>query len=473
MKPLGEGFTRLLLALAIGGTFTSAIGAEADGLAGRCLLDEQGRHLIPGGYVVLENVHYTPDDYRRMVRMGANFQVIRTPLGQLGGWPGVPPKPDCLEQFDAMVRMGKDAGLRTVFKLVVYGIRPFGNEQWDALWHNANGSQDTLLAAWGKLWNRYKDDPSVFGYDLLNEPQRGLDPDYDRCQRENLLPLLRRLTDAMHKISPEKWALYQPLLRKPEDQWNKGKNPAVAIEEPFGRERIIYAPHLYRMETPLIVAILDDFQRQAAISKAPLLLGEWGAPTRSTTDEDPTEQARYTKAYQVTANELDTRGIGGIKAWFCGFRKPIPVQGSTNWITWAIFSDDTPAGRVERKYITDVLARPRPLVVAGRLERYGNDFASLNFETTLKTDPALGVTEIFVPADRLYPRGFRVEVGPGLTLAHDPGTTLLRTVRAAGAANSEQAKQVRWDNDTQHLLIEKWVGNAQRLTVKVMPEIKE
>lgn len=277
----------------------------------------------------------------------------------------------------------------------------------------------------------------------------------------------------MHKISPDKWALYQPLLRKPEDQWNKGKNPVVAIEEPLGRERIIYAPHLYRMELPLIQTILDDFVRQAAISKAPLLLGEWGPPTRATTDGSPAEQARYAKVYQATARELDARGIGGIKAWFCGARKPIPVKDSTNWMTWAIFSDNTPAGRIERKYITDVLARPRPLVVAGRLEQYGTDFATLTFEMTLKTDPALGATEIFVPEDRHYRCGFRVEVRPGLKLAHDPGVAALRTMHAADPADREQAGRIRWDDETQPLIIEKWVGDTLNLTVKVMPGVLE
>ena len=239
------------------------------------------------------------------------------------------------------------------------------------------------MAAWSKIWIRYKDEPSVFGYDLFNEPQRGLGRDYDCCQREQLLPLLRRLTDVVHDISPEKWALYQPLLRKREDQPAPGKNPVVQIREPFGRERVIYAPHLYQMDVSVIGPMLDDFQRQAMLSRAPLLLGEWGPPTRATTDGDPAEQARYTKVYQRTVNELDARCIGGIKAWFCGARKPIPVPGSTNWMTWAIFSDKSPAGRVERKYITDVIVRPRPLVVAGRLKRYTYDFTARRFEITL------------------------------------------------------------------------------------------
>ena len=459
----------MFLALVIGSTFVAVPRGGAEELVTECLLDEQGRQLVPGGYVVMETVPYTPSDYQRMVRMGANFQVVRVPLGRIGGWKGQPPDPSCLQQFDALVRMGKDAGLMTIFKLVVYGIRPFGDEQWNRIWHDTDGTQDTLVAAWSRIWTRYKDEPSVFGYDLLNEPQRGLDRDYDRCQRERLLPLLRRLTDAMHAVSPEKWALYQPLLRKREDQSTPGRNPVVQIQEPFGRQRIIYAPHLYQMDPSVIGPMLDDFQRQAILSRAPLLLGEWGSPTRATTDVDLAEQARYTKVYQLTVNELEARGIGGIKAWFCGARKPISVPGSTNWMTWSIFSDESPAGLVERKYITDVIVRPRPLVVAGRLKRFGNDFAEHRFEMTLAPDASLGGTEIFVPEDRHYPAGFRVEVGPGLTIAHDPVSHQLHTLEAATAGDRKQAELVRWDNNMQRLFIEKWVGRAPVLTVRILP----
>ena len=59
------------------------------------------------------------------------------------------------------------------------------------------------------------------------------------------------------------------------------------------------------------------------------------------------------------------------------------------------------------------------------------------FEMTLKTNPALGATEIFVPAERLYLRGFRVEVGSGLVLAYDPEATTLRTVRGATIADRD------------------------------------
>jgi hypothetical protein len=436
--------------------------------------DETGRELVLGGFVALTedgkgNIRYTPDDYRRMVRMGANIQVIRTTLGRLGGWPGKAGDPAYFSQLDEMVRLGKEAGLKTVFKLVVYDIRPFGNAQWDAIYHNTNGAQDALVAAWKKVWVRYQNEPSVFGYDLLNEPQRGMDPDEERCSRKELLPTLRRLADALHAVSPGKWALYQPLFRDAGD----GVGPFQPMKEAFGRDRVIYAPHLYTKDLKFLTQTLDRYQREAALSKAPLLLGEWGPSAPLAADTSPQLQASYTKVYQATANALDQRGIGGIKAWFCGSRSPLKSKHGTNLFTWAIFSDTNAVGHVERKFITDPIARPRPLVVAGKLERYGFDFETRIFEMSLNTDPGLGATGIFVPAERHYPGGFRVEVGPGLTLALAAGAGTLRPVRAADSADQEQAKQIRWDAAAQHLIIDNWVGAVNKLTLRVLPGISK
>jgi len=434
------------------------------------LHDEQSREIVPGGYVAITEdgkgtIQYTPDDYRRMVRMGANFQVIRTTLGRLGGWPGKEGDATYLAQLVAMVRMGKAAGLKTVFKLVIYDVRPFGSAQWDAIYHNTNGTQDALVAAWSKLWNRYKDEPSVFGYDLLNEPQRGLDPDEERCCREGLLPTLRRLADAMHAVSPGKWAIYQPLYR----ETGAGDGPFLPMREPFGRERVIYAPHLYSMDLAMMNKTLDRYLHEAALSKAPLLLGEWGPATDIAADTDPARQTRYTTVYQATANALDQRGIGGIKAWFCGTRAPLTSKKRSNPFTWAIFSDTDPVGHIERKFITDALARPRPLAVAGHLERHGFDFATRTLEVSLQPHAQRGSTEIFVSAERFYPEGFRVEAGPGLTLALKPGVAELSTLNSADETNREQANLVHWDAGSQHIVIKKWIVKSPSLTVKISP----
>lgn len=473
--PIEIPLIRLMRRFAIGLLFTAmaavsvAEPASAEAAGRPRLLDDKGRELVPGGFVVLEKIRYTQDDYRRMVSMGASFQVIRMPVGLIGGWPGTEADPKAMEHFDELVRLGKEAGLRTIFKLVFYGVPPFGDAQWDMIWNNKDGIQDRLIQGWSLIWERYKDDDSVFGYDILNEPAIGLDTDYERIQRDKLLPLLRRMSDRMWEISPAKWVLYQPLLRKPGDQTTKHRDPVVAMDEPFGRERIIYAPHLYQMNTAVIAPMLDALERQAVISDAPLLLGEWGSPTYSDTDGDAELEANHARVYQKTVAEMDDRCVGGIKAWFCGARKPIPVSGGRRWMTWSIFSDRSPAGRVERKYIMDVVVRPRPLVVAGRLERFGTDFKTMTFTMNLEADPKLGATEVFIPAERHYPNGFRLSLGKGLTMDLEPNGEKLRVSAASTEADRKQAGRIHWDGEKSRLTIDRWEMPAGKLVIRVRP----
>jgi endoglycosylceramidase len=438
--------------------------------AAQFIPDEQGRELVPGGFVAITEdrrgvIRYTPDDYRRMVLMGANFQVIRLSLGRLGGWPGATADPSYPAQIDEMVRMGRGAGLKTVFKLVVYGVKGFDATQWDALWKNKNGSQDALLEAWKQLWIRYKDEASVFGYDLLNEPQRGLNPDEHQCVREGLMPVLRKLTDAMHAISPDKWAFYQPLFRDK----GQGVGPFTPMTESIGRDRVIYAPHMYTTDMKKMRETLDRYEREAALSKAPLLLGEWGPSVALTVDSNREKQTMYTKAYQQTAADLDRRGIGGIKAWFCGSRSPLENKKSKTRYTWAIFSDTSPVGLIERKYLVDPLARPRPLVVAGRLHDYGFKFATRTLEMSLKPDTTLGGTEVFLSAYRYYPTGFQVEIGDGLVMALKPDTRQLCIVKSASESDLLQASSIRWDENKLRLIIDQWVDPTPRVAIKILP----
>ena len=212
------------------------------------LRDEQGRHIIPRGYVIVTedkmgDVSYTQEDYYRMVRMGANFQVIRLKLGRLGGYPGNELEESYLLKLDSLVQMGKNAGISSDFKMTVYGSRGFS---WKDFWRNENGEHDALIAAWKLLWERYKDEPAVFGYDLLNEAMRG-DPgiSYEVMESEYLVPLYIRLIDICQRINPDKKILYQPLCIPICDDWDLYVPPFIRMKTPVDRENIVYAPHIY------------------------------------------------------------------------------------------------------------------------------------------------------------------------------------------------------------------------------------
>ena len=128
-------------------------------------------------------------------------------------------------------------------------------------------------------------------------------------------------------------------------------------KEPFGRDRVIYAPHLYSMDLAMMNKTLDRYVREAALSQAPLLLGEWGPATDIAADTDPKKQDATPRSIRRPPTHLDQRGVGAIKAWFCGTRTPLKSKKRTDPFTWAIFSD-TSRRRSRRAEIHHRHARP-------------------------------------------------------------------------------------------------------------------
>ncbi len=427
--------------------------------------DEAGRHLIPRGFVVVTEqngvpTEYTLDDYRRMVRLGANFQVIRLTLGPLGGWPGNELRQDYLEKLDRFVAYGREVGLQTTFKLTVYYSKGFN---WTALWKNENGEQDFVSRAWHVVWKRYQDEPTVFGYDLLNEPHKGTLPDYRTCETDYLVPLYRRLIDELHRVDSSKWAFFQPLLRNNEDR-PQHYNPFVAMLTPLDREKVVYAPHTYEGKLDKIAPTLDRYQTEAARSNAPMMMGEWGPATPEAMDRDWEKQVNFQRIYLTTVREFDRRGLGGMKAWFTG--SDFMMKNKNGPFTRAVFRDPVAVGTAERKYLMYYVARPGPLAVAGRIEQYAFDVATRTFAMRFRPDRTVEGSTIFLGADRHYPDGFSVAFDENLVLACDPlHGGKLRVIRGSRG----DAEKLAWDGKTQRLTVSRWPGNGEVSTLKVFP----
>jgi endoglycosylceramidase len=443
---------------------------ERNGKVALPLSDEQGRHFIPRGFVtvtedVVGPVQYRRGDYLRMVRCGANFQVIRLKLGRLGGWPGARLDKDYLQQVDVMVRLGREAGLKTAFKMTVYGTPGFGgHEGWTRLWLNKNHEHDHIIGAWRAIWQRYRDDPSVFGYDLLNEPFRGtLAEDYRQITQTRLIPLYRRLIDELHKISSEKWAIYQPLLLDINDR-GPDKLPMVEMTMSVDRRRLIFSPHGYFPNAELHAKAVERHLREAALSAAGLMMGEWGRQTYKGMDDDLVKQADYRRLYAEVAAVFDGHGMGMVKAWFTGTRG---WNGKKRNYTWSVFRDTAAVGTVERKYIMDLIARPAPLVVAGRIRHFGFEPATRTFQMTFTADRKQAASEIFVGENRHYPDGFTVVFNDTLQLAHDPLEPEAWCVLQAPAHTDTSA--FRFDARTQRLRVTCWPGVQEKCTLTIIP----
>lgn len=430
------------------------------------LRDAQGRHVVARGFVVTTNdgggeVFFNADDYARMVRMGANYQVIRLELGRLSTFSGCAVEESYLQKLDGLVALGREAGLRTVMKMTVYGARSF---KWEDFWRNEHGELATYEAAWRNIWSRYVDEPSVVGYDLINEPRRlTFDITYDDLTEQYLLPCYRRLIDTQRTYETEKVAICQAIFM------NKGEalenNQYAEVKVPLGRDNVYFSPHVYQADAQQVAPVMARLDREADLWGAPMFIGEWGFPTFATTDGDLVDQHHYTRLYVETVAEFDRLGVGTIKAWFAGNRvmQNFLPRGPS---TWAIFSDQRDVGTVERKYITDVIARPFPSVIAGDLLDFRFDFAARALTFSVRADNTRGASRIFVGADRHYPDGFSIQIGDEWILWSDPlKGGALRVLRVGSTGDSADFV---WDPTTQHLTVLRWPEGAT-LTCRITP----
>ena len=437
------------------------------------LRDAQGRHIIPRGFVVNTNDHkgevfFNSDDYARMVRMGANTQVIRLELGKLSTFPGGTLDLDYLKKLDGLVALGRNSGIKTVFKMTVYGVDKF---VWEEFWLNKKQEHKTYIDAWNVIWKRYANNPSVLGYDVVNEPRKlSMDISYNKLTKKYLIPLYQKIIDESQKINSDKLILFQSIFM------NKGEaidnNQYAEITASLNRKNIVFAPHIYQNNIDLIKPVMDRFDKESEMLNAPILIGEWGFPTFSKTDtvvSGKLGQLKYRELYIKTAEVFDQMGVGSIKAWFLGNRSMqnfLPGGPST----WAIFSDETDAGTVERKYITDVISRPFPQTIAGDIQSFLFNHATRTLDVKIKPDNSKGVSKIFIGANRHYPDGFSILINEDIVLYYNPLKNVgLETYKATLDMDSSN---FIWDAFSQKLVVLKWPTANEYVNLKIVPGLR-
>ncbi|MEM8765155.1 MAG: cellulase family glycosylhydrolase [Bacteroidota bacterium] len=438
------------------------------------LRDASGRHIIPRGFVVNTNDHkgevfFDADDYLRMVRLGANTQVIRLELGKLSNFLGGTLDENYLKKLDTLVSLGQKAAIKTVFKMTVYGVDSF---VWEDFWQNEKNEHKTYIIAWKVVWKRFASNPSVLGYDIVNEPRKlSMDISYNDLTKKYLIPLYQKIIDECHAINPNKKILLQSIFM------NKGEgidnNQYAEITAPIDRSNIIFAPHIYQNKIDFIKPVMDRFDKESDLLNAPILIGEWGFPTFSVTDttiSGKLGQLAYRELYIRTAEVFDQMGVGSIKAWFLGNRTMqnfLPGGPST----WAIFSDKKDAGTVERKYITDVIARPYPQTIAGDIRSFMFDHAKRVLDLKVTPDNRKGMSAIFVGANRHYPDGFSILIGDDVVLVLDPLKNVgLQVHKCPPEMNP---KDFVWDAVTQKLIVIQWPENRELVHIKIVPGIRD
>ena len=145
--------------------------------------------------------------------------------------------------------------------------------------------QDELVNLWTTIAKRYKDEPAVVGYDLLNEPlpsKTGAAQAY----KSQLEPLYKRLTQAIRKIDTKHVIIVEGA------DW---ANDWSVFTQPFDKN-MVYQFHYYCWDTPATLKSIQTYLDYRARLNAPVWVGETGE--------------RDNAIYWATTEYFETQNIG-------------------------------------------------------------------------------------------------------------------------------------------------------------------
>jgi endoglycosylceramidase len=307
---------------------------------------------------------------------------------------------------------------------------------YDHFWANDPGPgnvglQDRYAAAWRHVAERFREEPSVFGYDIFNEPFPGsasvrcLRPGGSERFDRALSAFSRRVLRAIREVDSGTLVFYEPNVL-----FDYG---ADTHHDDLGDPRVGLSFHAYCMAAspglPRLPGTIQDrvcarqeqrvfdlAERHSRRTGAALLLSEFGA----------TDDLR--KLSQTV--ELADRNMASWQYWAYFGRDPCcerPEEGLVHDV------GDPPAGANVKRDKLDVLARPYPRAVAGTPRRWSFDRQKRSFELEYVPRPPAGIelddgaeTDVYLPA-RHYPDGYEVAV-EGAEVVSESNDPILRLV---------------------------------------------
>ncbi len=331
-------------------------------------------------------------------------------------------------------------------RFMVRELAPAVMNAWESFWNDRDGIEQELIDTWAWLAREFRDDTTVAGYDLLNEPNWGLDYDYTIQIRKPAFH--RRALDAIRAV--ERADFHKPVFFEPSAVWS-----AFPIEKavPFtGDDQIVYAPHIYVESISADIGLFgkpviplrfgfEEAQREADAYRTPFWSGEWGwfgAP-----------DGVYATRYAALEDEFQVGGAWWSWRGACGdphgVSWPSGDHGDANGNLLLSRCDD-PAnpGGVEVGLVAAnarVLSRPYPRRFPGTIT-FTSDPASgvLTLDGTVNASADASPFEIWIPGsaspaltlDGLAQQSLDQVPGGWILLASPTGSAVHLTARAAG-----------------------------------------
>ena len=386
------------------------------------LHDDQGRELVLHGLNISNAAKGDPlgvgwhveGDYERMLAWG--FNAVRL----LIFWSCIEPEEgvfdsDYLDRVEERVGWATNHGLYVILDMHqdVYGkkfgsdgapfwatrddglpfesaspwwlkyLQPAVRAAFNHLWCDAD-LQQHYFDTWTRVADRFGSNPTVIGYDMMNEPFFG-DTSPLTFERDKLIPFYQGTKEAIRSVDPDAMIYFEPMIIT--------SSGIPSFMPPIQDPGTVYFPHFYQFQVhegypydgnDWLIRTARRFRSQeAARHGVPWLLGEFGA-------------ADTTEGFEPYLNDL----MAALD------------ESASGWTYWSYdkgggFSILDSCGLEKANLLP--LIRTYPQKVAGEIVSYSYDPGSREFELTFRNKTsASGPTEIFVPSERIYDGNFLV-----------------------------------------------------------------
>ncbi len=277
---------------------------------------------------------------------------------------------------------------------------------FSAFFADLGGVQGHLVDTWAAVASRFAADPTIAGYDLLNEPNPGLTPGVDDyvllgAFYERVLSAIRG-AEAATAGGRTHIGFFEPAVLTGQVA-TPGPLPGL-----FGDGDLVYAPHLYNESIGILPGSIEEGFEAAASAAASygttFLSGEWGWFGDAAADQAKIE--RYAAAE-------DAHLVGG--TWWqwaqaCGDPHAVPARHERPPCAGhSPYSD----GLVTRSPANvDVLSRAYPRAAPGVLASIDADVRSGELVVTGTADRPGVEADLWAPARCAAPTVSGTNVGP-------------------------------------------------------------
>jgi hypothetical protein len=199
--------------------------------------------------------------------------------------------------------------------------------------------QDQLVTLWKAIALRYKDEPAVAGYDLLNEPLPARTGAAKKF-KDQLEPLYKRITQAVREMDARHMIIVEG------EDW---ANDWSVFSAPFDKN-MVYQFHYYCWDNPAVLKSIRRYLDYRTRFNAPVWVGETG-------EKDKT-------IYWATTEYFEANNIG----WsFWPWKKmdtqntPLSIKSPAQWSAITTYSrdGDKPSREVAQQAFDELLVNIR------------------------------------------------------------------------------------------------------------------